>query len=426
MAMTKMYYLMVLSAHCFPISESRFAIEGAFSDHLRRLRRTMIGRFDEIRLAAPIVDEATYAANPGNWKLIDAESDGIKLLPMHKANSKRREYWSWHLLPNIIKLNREIKEASVVHAGPSHPFRPFDFVAILLAVLRVKPTIYVVDIDQRNTPLMNLKAGRWSRKSYLLANYIYIPLLSFQTWFAVRFCSLVLLKSRKLVTDFGKDRQNVRNFIDAAFDSEYVISELELNRKIEALEEKNRPLRLVYFGRLVSYKGVDRSLEAVAKVVEQHGPVIRLLIIGAGAEEEELRQLALRLGISHLMEFRGPIPFGEELFSCLRQQDLLLATPMAEDTPRSALDAMASAVPVLAFDTYYYQDLQQSGAVEVVPWPSIDAFARRIAEIAGNKPELGTAMESAVRFAKLNTQEVWLQRRYRWTLEAMGKASLRQ
>ena len=37
---------------------------------------------------------------------------------------------------------------------------------------------------------------------------------------------------------------------------------------------------------------------------------------------------------------------------------------MTEDTPRSAFDALASGLPVLGFDLYYYTDLVVSGAVK--------------------------------------------------------------
>ena len=237
-----------------------------------------------------------------------------------------------------------------------------------------------------------------------------------------RVCTLVLLKGQKLCDDFGRGNPRVKNFIDSAFSREHIIPPAELERKIAGLQDHRRPLEVVYFGRLTAYKGIDRSLEAIARVVGSHGPVLRFHVIGTGEEEEFLRALVDRLGIVSQVVFHGAIPFGRRLFDRLYRCDLLLATPLSEDTPRNALDAMASGVPILAFDTYYYQDLQRSEAVDVVPWLSIEALAERLVQYAAHKPSLEASIRNGVLFAQDNTQDIWLRRRYEWTLEAIGAA----
>ena len=80
------------------------------------------------------------------------------------------------------------------------------------------------------------------------------------------------------------------------------------------------------------------------------------------------------------------MPFGQEFFRHLYRYQLLLAAPLREDTPRSALDAMAAGIPYLAYDTYYYNQLLESGAGVVVPWRDEQAMAdeliRRLPESA--------------------------------------------
>jgi glycosyltransferase involved in cell wall biosynthesis len=232
----------------------------------------------------------------------------------------------------------------------------------------------------------------------------------------------VLLKGQKLCDDFGVGRTNVRNFIDSAFSNSHIILPSALEEKITSLAIRERPLEIVYFGRLVSYKGIDQSIRAFAKVIANYGLKLRFHIIGAGPEEGCLRELTTSLGLVEYVVFHAPISFGPELFAYLQNNcDLLLATPQSEDTPRSALDAMASGIPILAFDTYYYRDLQPSGAVEVGPWNSLEKLAQKILEYAEDKTLLENASRHAVRFAQENTQEIWLRRRYNWTLEALEK-----
>ncbi len=77
---------------------------------------------------------------------------------------------------------------------------------------------------------------------------------------------------------------------------------------------------------------------------------------------------------------------------------------------------MARGIPILAFDTYYYRDLSVSGAVETVPWLSTDAFAAAIKRHCKDR-RLATMIERGIDFAKRNTQEIWLERRVKWTEE---------
>jgi glycosyltransferase involved in cell wall biosynthesis len=142
-----------------------------------------------------------------------------------------------------------------------------------------------------------------------------------------------------------------------------------------------------------------------------------LHIIGSGEEAEDLRALALRRGLADVVLFHAAVPFGPRLFEALYPMHLLLAAPLSEDTPRSALDAMAAGIPILAFSTGYYSDLEESGAVDLVPWPSVERLAERIAHYAARKRDLVPLARAGIEFARGNTQETWLRSRVDWTLE---------
>jgi glycosyltransferase involved in cell wall biosynthesis len=263
---------------------------------------------------------------------------------------------------------------------------------------------------------MNFLTGRWRRRSLLVCRYLYDPLRDLQLRLAVRSSSLVLLKGRNLCRDYGAGRPHVKYFLDAAFSERHVASKSDLALKLVSLEDIERPLELVYFGRLTAYKGVDRCVEAVALASKLTTAPLRLHVIGGGEQEAELKALAARLELGDRVQFHAAVPFGPRLFEALRPMHLLLAAPLSEDTPRSALDAMACGIPVLAFDTNYYSELRESGAVDLVPWPSVERLAERIADYADDKRLLTPLVRSAVAFARANTQEAWLQARADWTM----------
>ncbi|HKQ57292.1 MAG TPA: glycosyltransferase family 4 protein, partial [Candidatus Eisenbacteria bacterium] len=69
---------------------------------------------------------------------------------------------------------------------------------------------------------------------------------------------------------------------------------------------------IVFVGRLRRYKGVDwvmRSLPAVLR----RTPVARLLVIGDGPFEGELRLAAVRLGVPHAVSFLGFLPRADKV-----------------------------------------------------------------------------------------------------------------
>ena len=75
---------------------------------------------------------------------------------------------------------------------------------------------------------------------------------------------------------------------------------------------------------------------------------------------------------------------------------------------------------MLSYDTYYYRDLQESGAaVEVVPWCNVEAMGRALVALSHDRDRLTKAIERGVAFARQSTQEIWLQKRLTWTRQAL-------
>jgi glycosyltransferase involved in cell wall biosynthesis len=411
------HYLIVVPVRFHRISETVVASESAFCEHLRLLRRMLAPPFATVSVAAPAMDPAQYERDAAHLGRIDEVGEGIQWVSLHPGSAGGFAFWLRHFVPMMRRLWREVSRADLVHAGITHNlFRPFEFPALLFATLRGKKTICVVDIDLRDEARMNFLTGRWSRKSYLVCETVYDPLRSSQLSYCARRCSLVLLKGRKLWRDYGGlARPNVKYFLDAAFSAEQLIPPAAVEHKLAALGDPSSPLELVYFGRLTGYKGIDRCIEAVALARDLTRAPLRLSIIGAGEEEARLKELVARRGLERVVDFRGALPFGRRLFDALYPMQLLLAAPLSEDTPRSALDAMASGIPILAFATGYYSDLEESGAVDLVPWPSVERLAERIAHFAADKRRLVPLMRAGLEFARANSQESWLKTRIDWT-----------
>lgn len=99
-------------------------------------------------------------------------------------------------------------------------------------------------------------------------------------------------------------------------------------------------------GRLHEEKGVDLLLEAWAKVAPQH-PDWTLRLYGSGEEAEALRKQAAELGVTDSVEWMGRT---SDVAGALRESAVFALSSRGEGFPLAPMEAMATAVPCVAFD----------------------------------------------------------------------------
>jgi glycosyltransferase involved in cell wall biosynthesis len=417
-------YLLVVQAPCYRVDERTFATESAFAEHLRVLQKKLSPRFERLWIAAPQCTDQFYRDNRGHLGHVIEKQDQIFYVALNHSNVSTWEFWTKEALAVWKALRGRTKLSLVVHSGLASDIRrPTLLLANIAAKLDGCKTLFVADIDFRKDAWRFWKTGQWSFKSYIVCRLVYDPLRLAQIWIATRTSSLLLLKSARMVRDFGRGRPNVRNFWDTAHSLEQVIDKSALEVRMKRLENSEHPISLIYFGRFVPYKGLDRMIRAVWKARCISGRAFVLDLVGSGDELTRLRTCVNELGAEDAIRFNDQLPYGQRLFAKIREADLMLATPLTEDTPRSAFDAMASGLPILGFDIDYYASLsEESGAVETSPWPDIDSFAARIVALDLDRPRLEQMSLAAVEFARANTQEIWIDRHIEWTLSLLDSS----
>lgn len=407
-------YIIAVQAPTYQLSPNSFATESAFSHHLRQLRSTYGNKISKVVLIAPQMSKEDYDRQKEFLGVVTAD-EGITLLPANPESASGFEFWRSHAPRLWREIKHCVRDASVVHSGMSEDIRRPLMAMVNLAAWRLgKPVIFFVDIDTRKNSWRLYRLGMWSLKSYLSNRLIHDPLKWIQIWLAPRMFDLVLLKSPEMVRDFGGGRPHVRDFLDTAHSAEHVVTNEQLEKHLTGLREG--PLRVVYFGRLVAYKGLDRAIDAV-RIARERGQDIRLTFIGAGPCLDALREQTRSLGLEEWIDFLPPVSYGDSLFSLLSEYHVAIATPLTEDTPRAAFDAMARGLPIVAFDIAYFKGLaEQSGAVALAKWPSPQSMADAIEGLNKNRARLAEMSVSAVNFARANTQQIWLDKRRNWTM----------
>jgi glycosyltransferase involved in cell wall biosynthesis len=406
-------YLIVVPVASYRTGPQHFAVEGPFLEHLILLKEKLGELGKNMVLVAPNMSQQSYEARKQGMIVIDEVQQGIRFCAIFPQDLSVANYWK--CLPGIfVELKKEIRNAAVVHAGPSALYYPFEFLTLVIGRYMGKITISITDIDQRETARMNLRTGKWSRKQYLVTRLLHDPWRHLQHLIAAKYFSLVMLKGNEMVQRYGKNRTNVKYILDAAFSQSHVIDAARAQEKIAVLSNSANPVELIYFGRLVEYKGIEHMLHAVHFALNE-GANVRLHIIGDGPQRKEIEQSADRLDLGKALVMHGEISFGAALFSKLYAMHVLLAAPLSQDTPRSALDAMASGQSIIAYDTYYYRELAEQGTpISLIPWLDKEAMGRKIVELAADRHNLIVNVSRAIQFASKNIQEIWLERRVDW------------
>lgn len=415
-----MDYLIAVEAVCRPLGPGRFAVESAFLEHLRLLRDKLEPRFSRMVLVAPVDGRSKDEPLAGHLAVVDEAAERITLVPLHTVGRSSMRFWrdAARFWPRV---RQAVREAGVVHGAlSSDMYRPAMALVNVAVVLENTPALFVVDIDHRRDAWMLWKSGLWPLRSFLVTRLLHDPFRHVQVKLAAWRGDLVLIKSPHMVADVGRGAPNVRDFYDPVHALEHVLDPERVAERVRRLRRAEGPLELLYFGRLVSYKGLDRTLQAVHRARAEAGDVVRLRILGEGEERGRLEDLARQWGLEDVVTFESSVPYGPELFDRMDRADAMVATPLSEDTPRAAFDAMARGLPILAFGNRYYQDLEKdSGATRTVPWADVEALADAIVSLQRDREPLAHMAERGVAFARRHTQDAWLDRRIAWTLELL-------
>ncbi|MFF4604590.1 glycosyltransferase [Streptomyces sp. NPDC001339] len=166
---------------------------------------------------------------------------------------------------------------------------------------------------------------------------------------------------------------------------------------------------VVSIGRLHEEKGVDLLLEAWAKVAPRH-PDWTLRIYGSGEEAEALRKQAAELGVTGSIEWMGRT---SDVPGALRESAVFALSSRGEGFPLAPMEAMATAVPCVAFDVApgVHEIITDGEDGLLAPPGNVTEFARHLDALMSGKDlrdSMGeAARENIQRFATAEIVERW-------------------
>lgn len=117
---------------------------------------------------------------------------------------------------------------------------------------------------------------------------------------------------------------------------------------IPAAREKGEPLRVLFAGRLLGWKGAHLAIRAVAQALE-HGVAVEFTLLGKGPFEPELHRVAIEVGVHDRIHWISQLP-QQDLFALYRSMHCFLFPSLHDSSGNVVLEAQANGLPVICLD----------------------------------------------------------------------------
>ena len=155
----------------------------------------------------------------------------------------------------------------------------------------------------------------------------------------------------------------------------------------------DRPLCLVYVGRLAKSKGVFEIVEALAILHRDKRPM-RLIVAGIGPEEEQMRTKINEHGLQKHVQFVGVV-HGTEKERIWNESDLFVFPTYHEGLPYALLESMAARTPPLISPVGEIPDVMEDGVHGLfVPCRNPQALATAICRLDSDRDLINRMGES--------------------------------
>jgi glycosyltransferase involved in cell wall biosynthesis len=214
-------------------------------------------------------------------------------------------------------------------------FGPHPLALLLVAIARLRRRRVVLGVRQDTLAYFRARAGRRSPK-LLLARLTERCFRSVGRRYPVT----------AVGTELARRYQAGRSPVLAMTVSLVREADVQPRVPVRGWEE----VELVTAGRIEPEKDPLLLVEALADLERRQPGRYRLVWLGSGTLEADVRARANQLGVAHLVDFCGYVPFGSAVLDALRRANVFVLTSATEGVPQALVEAMACGTPIVATD----------------------------------------------------------------------------
>ncbi len=195
---------------------------------------------------------------------------------------------------------------------------------------------------------------------------------------------------KKLFLGLNIGKEDKMDVIHHAFETKYIPA-----AKPDRYRSSEKQLILV--GRLTAFKGHKYAFEALKIVLKKH-PEAKLVILGRGEMEADLKNQCQEMGIAESVEFKG---FQAEAMHFMANSDIVLIPSISEPFGIVFIEAFEVKTPVICFDVPAGNELildDKSGCL-IAPY-NVNQLADKINELFQSPSKRNALAEEAFKRLK--------------------------
>jgi glycosyltransferase involved in cell wall biosynthesis len=270
-------------------------------------------------------------------------------------------------------------------------FGPHPLALVLAAVARLRRRQVVLGVRQDTTSYFRARAGEAHGKLQL-----------------ARVVDLLFRRraSRSRVTAVGADlaEQYRARGADVLELTVSLVSERDVQPSVPV--RRWDEVELVTAGRLEPEKNPLLLVDTLAEL-ERRGPGrFRLVWLGSGSLEPDVRARAQLRRVAELIEFRGHVPAGSAVLGALTHANVFVLTSSTEGVPQALIEAMACGTPIVSTDVGGIRAALDGGRAGVlVPSQEPQAVADAILRVSDDARLRQAVAERALELARAHTLE---------------------
>jgi colanic acid/amylovoran biosynthesis glycosyltransferase len=194
-------------------------------------------------------------------------------------------------------------------------------------------------------------------------------------------------------------------FFDSRLSEADIIPESDLLRRLEDLENRRRPPRLIYSGRYAEIKGA-LDVVKVGLELRRRRRDFRLDLFGVGPLKPRMCELVRSNGAEGQILIHDAVPFSPDLIGVTRQCDLFICCHVQGDPSCTYLETFGSGVPIAGYPNEMWTPLcaESRGGITVRKRDPV-ALGAAVDAFLSDPASLKDASFSARRFANRHHQE---------------------
>ncbi len=315
-----------------------------------------------LQLASALRDhfKVFVAASPGGRFEEGLSGLGIRLIPVDM-----RQRLSFKPISELVRIIKE-KKITLVHSQGGRA----DFFARVAGKMARVPYI----VSTVAMPVEGYDVGRWRK-------VVYIFLDRLTERYVDRFIVVSEVLKETLIKGHKIPPHKVVRIYNGIEVGRYRHDATYADLRKEWGVPSHVPL-IGAIGRLVWQKGLTHLLQAMPLVFQEY-PGTRLILVGDGPLQEDLRDQVRDLGIEASVFFVG---FRIDIPAVLAALDLLVVPSVLEGFPMTTLEAMAMAKPIVASDINGVREQIENGRTGIlVPQGDPQALAEAINQLLKDK-----------------------------------------